>query len=500
MYDVGNSFGCVTQVTFVHRTSYIVHSFCCIYKRLEYSIMKKFFFCTATSLSMAAAAFAQSSPQPFVKGDRVAFVGNSITDGGHYHSFIWLYYMTRFPNARIDVFNCGIGGDVAEQIYRRLDDDVFSHKPTVISLTFGMNDTKYYEYLKPDADEISKQAVQTSFDSYKKIEQKLLALPNAKKVLVASSPYDETVKLSNNYFPKKSLAMLKVADFQKEAAQKNNWSFVDFNRPMTALNIQGQKTDSTFTLCGGDRIHPDNNGHMIMAYIFLKAQGLAGKEVATVSIDASGKKLEKAGNCTVSNLNAGDGKVTFDYLAKALPYPIDTMARGWGAKHSQAEALTLVPFTEEFNKEMLQVKGLSANANYTLKIDGATVGSWTGSQLAAGVNLAVVKSTPQYQQAETIMILNEERWEIERRLRQYAWMEFSGLYPRGLLFKDNQATVDTLERAAKNDWAIAGNIDNYRKARFPEVREAWKKEMATLVNEIYVLNQPKKRKIELVKQ
>jgi hypothetical protein len=176
------------------------------------------------------------------------------------------------------------------------------------------------------------------------------------------------------------------------------------------------------------------------------------------------------------------------------------MARGWGAKHSQAEALTLVPFTEEFNKEILQVKGLSANANYTLKIDGDTVGSWTGTQLAEGVNLAVVKSTPQYQQAETIMILNEERWEIERRLRQYAWMEFSGLYPRGLLFKDNQATVDTLERAAKNDWAIAGNIDNYRKARFPEVREAWKKEMATLVNEIYVLNQPKKRKVELVKQ
>lgn len=25
------------------------------------------------------------------------FLGNSITDGGHYHSYIWLYYMTRFP-------------------------------------------------------------------------------------------------------------------------------------------------------------------------------------------------------------------------------------------------------------------------------------------------------------------------------------------------------------------------------------------------------------------
>ncbi|MGO3653801.1 MAG: hypothetical protein ACTJFN_05470, partial [Sphingobacterium sp.] len=35
---------------------------------------------------------------PFGDGDRVVFLGNSITDGGHYHSFIWLYYLTRFPD------------------------------------------------------------------------------------------------------------------------------------------------------------------------------------------------------------------------------------------------------------------------------------------------------------------------------------------------------------------------------------------------------------------
>ena len=31
----------------------------------------------------------------------MVFVGNSITHGGHYHSFIWLYYMTRFPDKPI---------------------------------------------------------------------------------------------------------------------------------------------------------------------------------------------------------------------------------------------------------------------------------------------------------------------------------------------------------------------------------------------------------------
>ena len=34
---------------------------------------------------------AQITIPRFEEGERVVFVGNSITHGGHYHSFIWLY-------------------------------------------------------------------------------------------------------------------------------------------------------------------------------------------------------------------------------------------------------------------------------------------------------------------------------------------------------------------------------------------------------------------------
>ena len=48
------------------------------------------------------------------KGEhRVVLMGNSITDGGHYHSYIWLYYMTRFPYMDLRVMNAGIGGETA---------------------------------------------------------------------------------------------------------------------------------------------------------------------------------------------------------------------------------------------------------------------------------------------------------------------------------------------------------------------------------------------------
>jgi hypothetical protein len=58
--------------------------------------MKKALLFVAALVCIAFSAQAQSI-EPFKDGDRAVFLGNSITDGGHYHSYIWLYYMTRFP-------------------------------------------------------------------------------------------------------------------------------------------------------------------------------------------------------------------------------------------------------------------------------------------------------------------------------------------------------------------------------------------------------------------
>ena len=39
-------------------------------------------------ISLTVGAQQTQTLKPFCQGDRVAFVGNSITDGGHYHSYI----------------------------------------------------------------------------------------------------------------------------------------------------------------------------------------------------------------------------------------------------------------------------------------------------------------------------------------------------------------------------------------------------------------------------
>src|ERR1700761_5461320 len=95
--------------------------------------MKKLNAFALAFLALCGRATAQiNGPAPFHTGDRVAFIGNSITEQGYYESYIWLYYMLHFPKERITVFNVGIGGDRAEEIYKRWDDDVLPKKPTVV--------------------------------------------------------------------------------------------------------------------------------------------------------------------------------------------------------------------------------------------------------------------------------------------------------------------------------------------------------------------------------
>jgi lysophospholipase L1-like esterase len=435
---------------------------------------------------------------PFKQGDRVVFLGNSITDGGHYHAYIWLYYMTRFPNMNLMFLNAGIGGDKASDMVKRLDGDVFSKKPTVLVSTFGMNDSGYFEYNGSEAEKFADEKVKESHEAFKQMERRFKELPKTRIVLVGSSPYDETAVIAGNTpFKNKNKAMLRIVDFQKQSAQANKWEFFDYNTPITAINKQFQQIDPGFTISGNDRIHPDNDGHMVMAYLFLKAPGWAGQKVAAMSLDVSNMKISDLENCKISNLKKNVNEVSFDYLAGSLPYPLDTVARGWGSKKSQFKATEIVPFMEEMNQELLTVNGLEGK--YKLLIDGEFIGTWSADDYKKGINLADLNQTPQYQQALRIMHLNEERWEVERRFRDYSWVQYNFFQPKGLLDANNRKAIEVFDQYKDKDGWLNAKRDLYSKAMFPEVRKAWQGEMDLLLDLIKETAKPLKRKVILVK-
>ena len=435
---------------------------------------------------------------PFRKGDRVAFVGNSITDGGHYHSYIWLYYMTHFPRMRLWMANCGVGGDTAKDILARFDDDVLAKEPTVVTFTFGMNDTGYYEYNGNDSADFARRKYEETRQRFALCEEKLKSLKGIRTVMIGTSPYDQTSTFNDEVFARKNDNMQRIVSLQKEAAERNGWEFLDFNAPMVAMNRKQQQTDPAFTLIGSDRIHPDNDGHMAMAYLFLQAQGMVGRKVADMEVDALKGKATKSGNCRISKVKPTYDGLQFDCLAASLPFPLDTVAHGWGFSRGAARVTKVIPsFIDDLSDEHLTVKGL--NGIFRLSIDGIVIDTLSAATLSRGINLSRYRHTPQYQQALAVMALNETRWEVERRFREWAWVNYDFMMPAGFLNDDSeQAAQKFRELCRGNDW-LASKRGTYDQMVRPEVRDAYQKEMELLVERIYDLNRPRKHTFLLKK-
>jgi len=457
--------------------------------------MKRLFITIAAAILSGALSFAQSVI-PFSNGDRAVYLGDSITDGGHYHSYIWLYYMTRFPYMDVKVFNAGIGGNTAGDMFERLDGDVFSKEPTVLMVTFGMNDTGYVEYNQEGADKYGEKRYKECIANFDKIEKRLLSLDNVHIVMIGGSPYDETAQIEGNVpFKGKNAVMDRVVEYQKAAAERNGWDFVDFSKPLVEVSQKMQAEDPSFTITMGDRVHPDNDGHMVMAYLFLKAQGFAGKKVADIEVDAASSNVIKSENCTISNIRKDRKGISFNYLAESLPYPLDTVARGFGAARCQANAMKMVPFMEEMNQEILKVTGLEGD--YELLIDGQPLGVWDAGELAKGINMAELTWSPQYQQALQVMYLNEWRWELERSFRDYAWMQYGFLKPLGCLDLNDRRAVEAIDRhKSGNIWAGI-HRDTYARLMYKDVRDTRIAEMNMLTDKIYQINKPVEHRISL---
>ena len=147
------------------------------------------------------------------------------------------------------------------------------------------------------------------------------------------------------------------------------------------------------------------------------------------------------------------------------------------------------------NRETLCVKGLKGD--YALYIDEEKIGEWSARELAEGINLATMDNTPQYQQALQVMFLNEYRWEIERQFRDFAWMEFGFLQPRGLLYADNRKAVEAIDAEKEKDGWVMGHRGNYSQLMHEAVRNARIGEMKHLIEEIYKINKPQVHRISL---
>lgn len=81
------------------------------------------------------------------------------------------------------ILNGGIGGDTAYDMNKRLDGDIFPMKPSVLmEVTFGMNDSGYFEYNGDNPKEFGEQKYQESIKNYQQMEKRFKDLPDTRIV------------------------------------------------------------------------------------------------------------------------------------------------------------------------------------------------------------------------------------------------------------------------------------------------------------------------------
>ena len=445
---------------------------------------------TLRSLVFAIALPALALAEPVFKAnDTVCLIGDSITHSGPYHSYVFLYYATRFPQMRIKFINCGISGDSASGMMGRLQKDVFSNNATVATLSAGMNDVNRGLYTQTKVPEDAENSKRKAIDGFKNNVRKIsdaLASKGVRQIFITPTIYDENFESTVESMRGVNAALGECSDFVLEFANAQNAPVVDLWHPMNEINTKRQLADPQFTLIGKDRIHPGPMGHMVMAYLFLEQTG-APQDVWQLEIDAKTQKVLEQKNTEASNLVVTPARLSFSNKEMALPFPLIEDAKA---------AYDLVPFLNLLNQQVLKIRNL-ADGNYTLRINDADVGTYTQSDLEKGVNLAANPSTPQSILAQKIASLCKEHHQLGSTIRTLRRVEVKHL--GGVNLSDKEAVKAKLEafiaekQAQKNDpGANSGYYITTARTYLKESgnEDATRARIQAIEDEIYTINQP----------
>jgi lysophospholipase L1-like esterase len=385
----------------------------------------------AAVLSLAQPAGAQNNFY-LKNGDRVVFYGDSITEQRLYTSFVESYVVTRFPKLHATFVHSGVGGDRVTggwmgPIDPRLDRDAIPYHPTVMTIMLGMNDHGYRPY--------DESLFNTYATGYRHILDKMKSAdPGIRFTLIIPSPYDDVTR-KPNWDPGNNSVLLKYGDFVKDLAGQEHQTVADLNGPVVAMLQRANGTDAELAKkLIPDRVHPGAGGHLIMAESLLHAWN-APALVSSVEINGAQKQVAHAEHAHVGKLEADGGGLSWEETEDALPFPLDT------SDQTLMLAVHSSDFVDTLDQEPLKVTGLTGD-RYTLKIDGATVGTFSRDELSAGINLATLP-TPMLAQARTVHGLTWKHLDVH----QTRWrnVQFPFLSAMDAAVEHAMAAMDALD-------------------------------------------------------
>jgi lysophospholipase L1-like esterase len=305
------------------------------------------------------------------KGDRVAIVGDSITQQKKYSKFIELYLLACVPELELTMYQFGWSGERAPGFAGRMENDLIPWKPTVVTTSFGMNDGSY----RPYSEAIGKKYE----DGTSRIQARCKAL-GARMIVGGPSPVDTDTW--RNQTPEADVYynenLGKLSGIAGRLASANGFVFAGLHPLMMKVMKDAKAANGNkYHVCGSDGVHPWDNGHLVMAYAFLKAMGLDGA-IGTVTVDMAGKSTVTEGHRVLSS---AAGKVELE----SSRYPFCFSGKEKDPRGTSS-ILPFLPFNQDLNRFLLVVKNLpGASADVTW---GTSTKTFTKAELETGINLA----------------------------------------------------------------------------------------------------------------
>lgn len=357
-------------------------------------------FCLFALLILVPLSSASAADFALRDGDTVVFLGDSITAARSYGKMIENYTLLRFPQRKVRFINSGIGGDTAAGGLKRIERDVFAHKPTVLIVAFGTNDIGWGVY----ADD---EHMQTYLNAVKGIVTECRQRDVRVYVCSAAVTGADPEKSEESF-------LQKMCDEGMALSKSLGGDAIDVQRTMREIQKRVVQSntgikDSTKhnSLHVADSVHLNELGQFAMAYAILKGLN-APADVSSATLDAADAKVLAATGCSVTEVTRADNRFEFTRLDERLPFNYGIFF----ALHFR-----FLPVPTELNQYLLMVKHLP-EGRYDLTVDGRAVGTFTAKHFANGLNIASHTANgwepggPWNTQANVLLSLTNARHEL----------------------------------------------------------------------------------------
>ena len=309
-------------------------------------------------------------------GDVVAVCGDSITEQGLYSAAIEAYLLACQPARDVRTHQFGLSGETSWEFLNRIESDVLPFQPTVATICYGMNDGGYGP-ADPQRETAYRHATTEIVQRLKRSGVRLVVVgsPGA----VDSDSFDKNAPIWTNAEEYNRRTLRRLAQIAREVAAQEGVRYADVHGFFCqAMERAKAKFGPRYHVAGADGVHPAANGHLIIAYAFLKALGCDGN-IGTFTVDLSARRATfSEGHRLLSFVEDRVEMESTRYPFCFYGDPSDP--------ESTRGILEVLPFNAELNRLELIVTGASTPR---LKV---TWGKWSkifgAQELARGVNLA----------------------------------------------------------------------------------------------------------------